>query len=116
MRDAGAGDAMGRPGGDVVTAEDDGAGGRTHAAAYRHQQRRLACAIGADQRDDLAFAYLQRYAAQRLDVAVEGVDAADGQHIASAWSSPRYARITSGSSRTCAGCPSAIFRPYSSTI
>ena len=40
----------------------------------RLQGRRLAGAVGADQRDDLAAADLERHALQRVDVAVVGVD------------------------------------------
>jgi hypothetical protein len=53
---------------------------RLRRAADGHQQGRLAGAVGADQGDDLALVHMQIDAAQRLDVAVERVDAGDFQH------------------------------------
>ena len=73
---------------DVAPVEHDPAARRARPAADRHQQRRFAGAVGADQRDDLAGADLEIDALQRLDIAVEGMDAADGQHRAPDGSHP----------------------------
>ena len=43
-------------------------------------QRGLARAVGADDGDDLALGDLERDAVERLRVAVEEVEIADGQH------------------------------------
>ena len=55
-------------------------GARARAAADRHQQGRLAGAVGADQGHDLALADVEVDAVQRLDGAVEGGDAPHLKH------------------------------------
>ena len=52
---------------------------RLRIAADGHHQGRLAGAVGADQRDDLALVDVDVDAAQRDDLAVVGLDAADGE-------------------------------------
>ena len=49
-------DLVGRQRGDVAAGKDDRALARARIAENRHHQRRFAGAVGADQRDDLAFA------------------------------------------------------------
>ena len=79
LRDAKPGDLVGRQSRDVAAVEDDRAFAGARIAADRHHQRRLAGAVGADQRDDLAFVDVEIDALERHDVAVEGLDAAHGE-------------------------------------
>src|SRR5690606_26393387 len=60
----------------------DGTGAGARLAADGHHQRRLAGAVGADQRDDLAAVDVDVDAAQRDDLAVIGLDPAHGQQRA----------------------------------
>jgi hypothetical protein len=53
-----------------------------HQAGERLQQRRLAGAVAAEQRDDLAFAHVQRGVVEDMALAVERVDALEAQHRA----------------------------------
>ena len=78
----------------VVTVEGDRAGPRARLAADGHHQSRFAGAVGADQRDDLAFVDVEIDAFERPDPAVERLDTADGKKrrrhepiSASAWAS-----------------------------
>ena len=86
-------------------------------AGDRAQRRRLAGAVGADQRDDLALLDRQRDALERLDVAVVGVDVLDleQRHRLSPASRGRPRRPAGRRARP-AGSPSAIFSPWSSTV
>src|SRR3954453_1103842 len=94
---------------------------------------RLAGAVGADQRHDLALVPLQGDALHRLDAAVVGVDVVEleqralGRAVAGgrrhgavpacpAAPEPRYASITRSLLWISAGDPSAIFSPRSSTV
>ena len=61
--------------GDVVAAEADPAAPRMVEPVDRAQRRRLAGAVRAEQRDDLAVAHLEGDALERVDRAVVGVDA-----------------------------------------
>ncbi|MGY4377548.1 hypothetical protein ACVWZ3_005187 [Bradyrhizobium sp. i1.3.6] len=79
LRDAQMGDLVGRNVGDVSAFVQDLAGAGARLAEDRHHQRRLAGAVGADQRDDLAGADLDIDALQRLDLAVGGAQAPDRQ-------------------------------------
>ena len=73
---------------------------RAGIAANGHQQRRFAGAVGADQGDDLALGDLEVDAVQRLDGAVEGGDAANGEHRrVSHRAPPRRCRDRRGSRR-----------------
>ena len=106
--------------------EGDRAVARARVAADRHHQRRLAGAVGADQRDDLAVVHVEVDAAQRRDVAVVGLDAAHGQEerrsqrrvtsrfrLAATSSSRRRRDRRRSLSGRCAraGVPSAILVP-----
>ena len=79
LRDAQLRDLVRRHLRDVAAVEGDRAFARARIAEDRHHQRGLAGAVGADQRDDLAFVDVEVDALQRHDVAVEGLDAADGE-------------------------------------
>ena len=57
---------------------------RARVAEDRHHQRRLAGAVGADQRDDLAGWHVDVDVVQRVDVAVAGGDALQRQERAGA--------------------------------
>ena len=63
--------------GDVLAVEDDRAGAGARRAADGHHQGRLAGTVGADQGDDLALLDVDVDALEGLDLAVEGLDAAD---------------------------------------
>ena len=94
----------------------------------RAQRRRLAGAVGADQRDDLARVDLERDALERLDRAVEGVDVLDledrlacgtGGGVPVRASSCLAPEVRLDDARVRAhlrGAPSAIFSPWSSTV
>ena len=60
-----------------MTVEQDVAGGGLGEAAYRAQRRRLAGAVGAEQRDHLPLLYGDGDAAQRFDLAVADHQIAD---------------------------------------
>ena len=64
---------------DVTAVENDRAVARARIAADGHHQRRLAGAVGADQRHDLALADLNVDAFECGDGAVVGVHATDGE-------------------------------------
>ena len=85
VRDPEPHDLEGRQKRDVASLEHDTAAPRPRVAADRHQQRRFAGAVRADDRDDLASADLQIDALQGLDITVKGMDAADRQHVAPPW-------------------------------
>ncbi len=70
-------DVVGGHGGQVAAVEDDLSAARPQQSAHRVQHRRLARAVGADERDDLAVIDGQRDATQGLDVAVVGVQVGD---------------------------------------
>ena len=98
--------------------EADRALARRRQPRDRAQRRRLAGAVRADQRDDLALLDLERDALERLDVPVEGVDVLELEQR------HRLARLLSevglDDARVLrgppAGAPSAIFSPWSSTV
>ncbi len=70
----------------LLALEADAAFGRHGRSAERHQQGRLAGAVGADQGDDLALADFHVDVMQRLDLAVKGRDVFEIQH---GYASPR---------------------------
>ena len=72
LRDAQPRDLVRRHVGDVAAVEQDLARAGARPAEDRHHQRRLAGAVGADQRDDLAGVDVEIDALQRLDLAVGG--------------------------------------------
>ena len=75
-RDVGRGQA-----GDAASFVLDGAGRRRHQPGERLQQRRFAGAVAAEQRDDLAFADVERGVMQDVALAIEGVDALEAQDL-----------------------------------
>src|SRR5207237_5776595 len=94
------------------------------------QSGRLAGAVRADERDDLALAHLERDAAQRVDRAVVHVQLVEAQErpvhgctrpaaicpaCSRAYFSPRYASMTFGFVWISRGSPCAIVTPWSST-
>jgi hypothetical protein len=70
---------LGRELRDVVARVLDRAGGEGQEAHDALQRRRLARAVGADHRDDLARLHVERDAAQRLDSAVPDLHAVEAQ-------------------------------------
>jgi hypothetical protein len=77
---------------DVAAVERDPAGARDLDARDRANQRRLAGAVRAHDRDDRAARHRERDARQRLRVPVEQVDVLDGERRAAGHisvSSPR---------------------------
>ncbi|MFK4700966.1 hypothetical protein ABIF42_006560 [Bradyrhizobium diazoefficiens] len=77
LRDAQMRDLVGGHVGDVAAFVQDLAGTGPRLAEDGHHQRRLAGAVGADQRHDLAGIDFDVDALQRLDLAVGGAKAAD---------------------------------------
>ena len=66
--------------GEVGVAEQDAAAGRQMRAGDRPQQRRLAGAVGADQRQRLAALDAEADVAHRLQQAVPDVEPLDREH------------------------------------
>jgi len=79
LRDLEPGDLVGRELRDIASGKRDRALARARIPADRHHQRRLAGAVGADQRDDLAVSDFHVDAAQRGNMAVIGLDAAHAE-------------------------------------
>ena len=71
---------MARPAGNIGAAVENATAGRAQHSRDRANQRRLACSIGADDGDDGTLLDLERYAVERLRVAVEDIDVLDGEH------------------------------------
>ena len=69
-----------RPAGDLVVVKADLPACRLDHAGNGADQRGLAGAIGADNRDDRALRHFERNAVQRLRIAIEHVDLVDPQH------------------------------------
>src|SRR5205814_1419140 len=80
------------------------------------ERRRLAGAVPAEQRDDLPFPRREVHAVQHVAPTIVGVDLPELQHHVVHASSPRYTAWTSGSARTSSGAPSAMTRPWCSTM
>src|SRR5437016_5473324 len=80
MRNPEAGDLEGRQPGDVAAVEQDAAACGLRPAADAHPKGRFASAVGANQRNDLTGIDFEVDTLQRLDIAVEAMDAADRQH------------------------------------
>ncbi len=109
---------LGRPAGDVGAVQRDRAFRRRLQPHERLEQRRLARAVGAEHRHDLALFDRQRNAAHRVDAAIANVKIVD---LKTHDAAPRRRcrdrlRGPARSSRTCSGEPSAILRPKLSTI
>ncbi len=90
-------DVVRRLRGDLAALEADRAAPRPVQAVDRAERRRLAGAVGPDQRDDLALAHLQRDTLDRVDGAVVGVDVVhiEDQRLAVAATGGRPARLGS---------------------
>src|SRR4029077_2741615 len=91
--------------------EDDAARVRPVRAGERPQQRRLAGAVGSNQRDSVARRHLERDLTHRLEKAVPAVQPNDLEKAHAPL--PRYASITAACSTTDAGAPSAMILPAS---
>jgi hypothetical protein len=72
-------DLMRRHARDVAAVEFNDPLARARIAAYRHHQGRLAGAVGADQRDDLAGLNVHVDALERHNAPVESLDAANAE-------------------------------------
>lgn len=73
------------------------AGLRAKQAGNRVQNSTLACAVCADQRDDLALVDFKGDALDRMNCAIVDMKIIDGkQHISALLLLPRYASITAG--------------------
>ena len=83
MRDTQVQDRARRGMGDVVPVEYDRAGRRVQQPRDRPQGRGLACAIGADQGDQLAPAHRDGHAFERHHLAVAADDIAQLKHASS---------------------------------
>src|SRR5438105_1300001 len=98
--------------GDRFARERDLAAARLHEARDCAQRRRLARAVRADKRHDLALVDRERYALERVDAAIVHVELVDveerHQLAASSSGTPRYASITFGSFWMSAALPAAI--------
>jgi hypothetical protein len=92
QRQAAPRDAVGRPAGDVFTAEPDAAAAGRQPAAQAAQQRALAHAVAAQQRRHFAGLHRQLHAEQHLAGAIAGLQPLDleqRRHAAGSISSPR---------------------------
>jgi hypothetical protein len=69
-----------RPAGNIGAAIENATAGRAQHSRDRADQRRLACSIGADDGYDGALLDLERYAVERLRVAVKDIDIVYGEH------------------------------------
>src|SRR5262249_21386495 len=108
-------DVARRHAGNVGVAKPDRAAPRPQQPGDHLQERRLAGAVGADDRDDLARADRQIDAAQDLVgrlVARDDVFDSEDTHART----PKYASWTRRSARTCSNGPSIRVRPSVITI
>ena len=96
-------DLVGRGVGGVAPVEHDRPAVGGHHAGDGLQERRLAGAVGAEQRDDLALVDLEVHAEQHLDVVVAHVDVADEQQLHLALSNARGAPRPGPPSRSTPG-------------
>ncbi len=80
LADAEIADAVARLAGDLFALEADRAARRAVHPGDGADQRGLAGAVRADDGDDLALGDLERDAVERLRVAVEEIEIADGEH------------------------------------
>lgn len=120
-------DVVRRQMGDVFAAIDDLPGTGARVAAHRHHEGGFAGAVGADQRYDLALVDVHVDAPERLDLAVERLDPANGQkrrrgrrgvgidgaHRAVPWS--RLASAMAASTSPCSSFSSTASTSSSST-
>src|SRR5262249_2160928 len=85
---------------DIASGERDRALTRARIPTDCHHQRRLAGAVGADQRDDLAVSDLHVDAAQRGNMAVIGLDASHAEE----WRVHRNVCSTTNSASATSSC------------
>src|SRR5439155_7748735 len=125
LRDASLDDLMCGGRRDVAPEEADRALPRPVEPVDRAERGRLAGAVRAEQRHDLAFMHLERDPLQRVDRAVVGMDVVDLENgigavaaharpcrfMSSTAALPRYASTTRSFLCTSRGSPSAIFSP-----
>src|SRR4051794_18345911 len=118
-RDAGLPDALRPAPGKLLLAERDRAALRAQDACDREDERRLARAVGSEQRGHLAARDRERDVVHHRPAAAGDGQVLDVQHLGHAASStssvPRYARITWPSRSTSAVGPAAMSLPKSST-
>src|SRR4029453_2527205 len=80
LADAKVANAVARPARDVLVVKDDAAASRLLNAPYGADQRRLAGTIGAADRNDGALLDLERYAIDRLRIAMKHVHVLEAEH------------------------------------
>src|SRR5262249_55390051 len=101
---------------DLPPAEADASGAGSCDPGDRPDQRGLARAVRADDRDDLAPRHVHAHVGQRLRVAVIEVQSLDAEERAhTSVSSPRYDSSTAGLRTISCGAPRAITSPWCST-
>src|SRR5256885_1774530 len=102
---------MGRHRSDVCTIHNDASALRPVCAGDRAQQRRLAGAVGADERNRFPLSDLERNTADCLQEAVAAVQLLDckERHLPL----PRYASMTAACETTDSDGPSAMMPPAS---
>src|SRR6185312_7565296 len=97
--------------GDVGSREHDRAARGADDAGDGLEERRLACAVRADDRDDLVQVRPHGDAAEHERAVVTGVQLGHGERGVAHACVPRYASITRSSPRTSSGVPSISTRP-----
>ena len=85
VADAQARDIRSGQSGDVAAFIFDFAGGQRHQTRQCLQQRGLAGAVAPQQRDDLAFAHVERRVVENMALAVERIDALRRRRICAVW-------------------------------
>src|SRR5579883_2823374 len=112
IADADAGEAEGRPVGRGVAEDAHRALARMGQANEAAERRRLAGAVAAEKRDDLALAHLQADAMQDVALAVISVQVFGLEHDRAAHAAfPRYAVCTASFLAISFGVPSASIAP-----
>src|SRR6266478_1389531 len=106
-------DLVGRTAGDLAAVEADAAAGDLDQPHDRLERGRLAGPVAPEERDHLPRPRPQAHAVQDPGEAVAALYRVQLEHHAS---SPRYTRCTCASARTSAGRPSAMTRPWCSTM
>src|SRR6266545_5953313 len=106
---------------DLLSVQQHGACTRREQADHRSDQRRLACAVRTDDRDDLARHHGQVDAVEDVHVGDVAGDEPTGLEYGAGGAHPtttlpRYASTTVSSLRTSCADPSAMTRPCAITI
>ena len=114
MRDAEPRDVLRRASAPIGRPRKSISPSRRIIALSARSDRRLAGAVGAEQRRDAAFLDLEIDAVQRLDRAVERLRGPSRRRIGGSSRAPEIGADHLGMARTSAGVPSAISRPKSS--